>query len=287
MPGPDRRVALLVALGGLAAALALASPMLPVALRAAGALALAFALPGAALMAALMPVAVLRRSERVAIALGGSLAAVVATAFALHALPGGMNATSWAAAVGGITVVGGLLGWLRLTLRPAPALPAALPGAPGGAGAWVAGPPADAIRDRLPAPASVAMLAAAGVLVALALVLARAGVDLGPRTDFTELWMLPMDGGSSIRVGVGNHEGSARAYRVEVTLDGRPVDAPRRVVLPDGERMTAIVPLPARGSGSGLVEVRLWTEDQAADASPHRLVRATVATGDAEAVTAP
>jgi hypothetical protein len=291
MRGPDRRIALLVALGGLTAALALATPALPLLLRAAGAVALAFALPGAACLWAFMPTATLRRSERVAIALGGSMAVVVATAFALHALPSGLTATSWAAALGSITVAGGLVGWLRLTLRPSAAPTAATASPPVTAGPWVAGPPPDAMRDRLPAPTSVAMLVAAGVLVTLALVVARAGVDLGPRTAFTELWMLPIDGGSSIRLGVGNHEGSAQVYQVVVAVDGRRLGGAQRFALPDGAAASTVVGLPSAGPTPRLVEVRLWTDGQSTDDPPHRLVRATVEgageEGAAEAVAVP
>ena len=77
------------------------------------------------------------------------------------------------------------------------------------------------------APSALGMLAAAGVLTVLAFVLARGGVGLGPRAVFTELWLLPIDGGGSVRVGVANHEGDDATYRLVVTVDGQRLGAVR------------------------------------------------------------
>lgn len=287
MPTLEPRPPLLAATLAAAAAAVLATPQLPVPLRALAAILLAFALPGAALTLGLLPRVLLRRSERIALALGGSMASAIGSAFLLHVLPSGLTAGAWAAILGTVTVVGALLGWLR-TARPpvAGATTAAAPGAAAMAagsatdlsaapGPWVVGPPAAPARE-LASLSSIAMLAAAGVLVALALTIARSGVALGPTASFTELWMLPMDGRTAVRVGVANHEGVAETYRLELTLDGRPLRDPSTVTVAAGGSTDAIVELPGGVQATRTVEARLWRAGQAADEPPDRLVRVTV-----------
>jgi uncharacterized membrane protein len=283
MRAPELRPPLIVAALGVAAAAALATPSLPVPLRAIAAVSLAFGLPGAALTLGLLPRVLLRRSERIALALGGSLASAIGLAFVLHALPSGLSAGAWASILGATTVVGSVLGWLR-TARPLPAGATATASAatagsaatPAAAlGPWVVGPPAAPTR-ALVSLSSIAMLAAAGVLVALAFMVARSGVALGPTASFTELWMLPMDGGTAVRVGVANHEGVAETYRLELTLDGRPLREPATVTVAAGGSTDAIVELPGGVEATRTVEARLWRSGQAASEEPDRLVRVTV-----------
>lgn len=283
----EARDALLVAAGGAAAAAALASPALPVVVRAAGALALAFALPGAAASIALMPRVRWRGSERVALALGGSLTLAIATAFLLHLSPNGLSASGWAGLLGAWTVATGLVGWLR-SMRGA--LPEAaddpLAGAARGGGrAAGAGPasPGDALAPvataRLLAvsPWSIAMLVAAGLLVALSLVIARSGLALGPTATFSELWLLRQDGDRAVRVGVANHEGAPRDYRLIVTLDGRRLGDPVELSLADGAATDEVIELPSGTGRDRTVEVRLWHADESSVGEPLRMVRATLA----------
>ena len=279
MRSPELRAPLVVAALGLVAAAALATPSLPVPLRAVAAIALAFALPGAALTMGLLPRALLRRSERIALGLGASITTAIGSAFLLHVLPAGLTAGAWAAILGTVTVVGGLLGWLR-TARPVAADGVVVSGPVGAssasvAGPWVVGPPGAALRE-LVSPSAIAMLAAAGVMVVLALAIARAGVALGPTASFSELWMLPMDGGTAVRVGIANHEGVPETYRLELTMDGKPLRDPATVTVASGGATDAIVELPGGVEANRMVEARLWRADQAATDPPDRLVRVEV-----------
>lgn len=283
----EARDALLIAAGGAAAAAALASPTLPVVVRAAGAVALAFALPGAAASSALMPRVRWRGSERVALALGGSLTLAIGTAFLLHLSPNGLSASGWAGLLGAWTVAAGLVGWLR-SMRGA--LPEATddPLAGGGRGSGLAAatgfaspddPLAPAATARLLAvsPWSIAMLLAAGLLVALSLVIARSGLALGPTATFSELWLLRQDGDRAVRVGVANHEGESRDYRLIVTLDGRRLGDPIEVSLADGAATDEVIELPSGTGRDRTVEVRLWHADESSVGEPIRMVRATLA----------
>ena len=271
----EARAPLIIAGLGLIAGFALATTALPVGVRALGAIALAFALPGSALATALLPRGTSRWTERVTVAVGGSLSAAVASAFALQVLPGGLSAASWATLLGGVTVVGGLVGWLRLRGRPTPVVtPDAV-----GATPWVAGPPPSFTGAGLVTPWTVVTLAAAAVLVALSLVIARSGVALGPTARFTELWLLPADGGSAVHVGVGNHEGAAQTYRVVVTFDGRPLDAPRRITLADGAATDTVIELPVGAGGAHTVEARLWRPGRPLTDLPDRAVRTLIVEG--------
>jgi hypothetical protein len=278
----EARDALLIAAGGAAAATALASPSLPVVVRAVGALALAFGLPGAAAVAAFMPRVRWRGSERFAMALGGSMTLAIGTAFLLHLSPNGLAASGWAGLLGAWTVAAGLVGWLRASRAPAsdPANPGADPalaeasGIPGGPGPG--GSPALMTRLLAVSPWSAAMLVAAGLLVTLSFVIARSGVALGPTASFSELWLLAQDGDRAVRVGVANHEGEARDYRLIVTLDGRRLGDPVELSLPDGGTTDEVIALPSGTGRDRVVEVRLWHGDESSVGDPLRTVRATL-----------
>ncbi len=190
----DARLALVVAAAGAAAAMALAAPTLPVPVRAVGAGALALALPGAAIVAALMPRVRWRRSERLALALGGSLTVAIAAAFVLHASPTGLTASAWAGLLGGVAVVGGIVGCLRALRAPASGVPPAQLVPDGGAVVSAVD------RSAALSPWAAAMLVASGLLVMVALVMARSGVALGPEPRFAELWLLPAEGDRAVRV---------------------------------------------------------------------------------------
>jgi hypothetical protein len=275
----EARDALLIATGGGAAASLLASPTLPVMARAVGALALAFALPGAAATAAFMPRVRWRGSERVALALGGSMTLSIAAAFLLHVSPNGLSAGGWAGLLGAWTVAGGLIGWVRASRGPAPdpALTAedplaTAPSVPGGS----SGSPALVARALAVSPWSAAMLLAAGLLVAVSFVIARSGLAFGPTASFSELWLLAQDGDRAVRVGVANHEGEARDYRLIVTLDGRRLGDPMALSLPDGGASDQVISLPSGSGRDRVVEVRLWHADESSVGDPLRTVRATL-----------
>lgn len=279
----EARDALLIAAGGAAAATALASPSLPVLVRAAGALALAFALPGAAAVAAFMPRVRWRGSERFTMALGGSLTLAIGTAFLLHLSPNGLSASGWAGLLGAWTAAAALVGWLRASRGTAPD-PATAEVDPivGEASGAAGGAPALTARLLAVSPMSAAMLVAAGLLVVLSFVIARSGVALGPTASFSELWLLAQDGDRAVRVGVSNHEGQARDYRLIITVDGRRLGDPVALTLPDGGATDEVITLPAGGTRDRVVEVRLWHADEASVDAPLRTVRATLSGAEAD-----
>jgi hypothetical protein len=275
----EARDALLIAAGGAAAAAVLASPSLPGLVRAAGALALAFGLPGAAATAALMPRVRWRASERITLALGGSMTLAIGTAFLLHLSPNGLSAGGWAGLLGAWTVAAGLVGWLCAMRGASPETSAAglQPSSVTEPGPAIDGSPAVAARLLAVSPWSVAMLLAAGLLVTLSFVIARSGVALGPTASFSELWLLRQDGDRAVRVGVANHEGETRDYRLIVTLDGRRLGDPVELTLPDGGATDQVIKLPSGGGRDRVVQVRLWHADESSVGDPLRTVRATLA----------
>jgi uncharacterized membrane protein len=276
----DARDALLVAIGGAAAATLLASSTLPVVPRAIGAIALAFALPGAAAVAAFMPRVRWRGSERLTLALSGSMTLSIATAFLLHLSPSGLSASSWAGLLGAWTVAAGLVGWLRAMRGAAPEPVTAVaepPGASVPADGGSVGSPALTARVLAVSPWSAALLLASGLLVVLAFIIARSGVAFGPTASFSELWLLPQDGERAVRVGVANHEGQTQDYRLIVALDGRRLGDPVELTLPDGGATDQVITLPSGGGRDRVVQVRLWHADESSVGDPLRTVRATLA----------
>lgn len=267
---PTLRAPLVVALLGVVAGAVLSDPEIPMLLRALAAGGLAFLLPGLGLGYALLPRGVLGAAERLTIALGGSLAVTVVGAFLLHVVPIGLSAMSWGMLLGAVTAGSGLVGWAR---APRTAAPGAGPaGVPVGARVRRGASTASMRAAAVPLP-QVAMLLAAGVLVALSLVVARAGVTAQPHQPFTELWMLARDDGAAVRVGVENREDRDVAYRLVLTLDGRALGGPVTITLADGEATEEVIALPVGRAARDSVEARLWRAEQSPDEPPYRSTR--------------
>lgn len=275
----EGRNALLIAIAGAAAAAILASPSLPMPLRAIAAGAFAFLLPGLGITAAVLPRVRWHRSERVLLALGGSMTLTIGTALLLHLSPNGLSAPSWAGLLGAITVGGGLVGWLRSLRAPAAdaGVEAIGPIGSTGGGGPTGGVPVLTARMTIVSPWAIAMLAAAGLLVVLSLVIARSGLALGPTSSFTELWLLRTDGDSAVRVGIANHEGETQDYRLILTVDGRRLGDPLEVSVKNGTAADQVIELPPGSGRPRTVEARLWRADEAPSDPPLRMVRAVVA----------
>jgi hypothetical protein len=173
-------------------------------------------LPGLALAIIHRPSRALRRLDLFLIGAALSLACVVIGGLVLNLLPFGLGRASWL----GLTAV--------LLIAIAALARDTLP--PLRSESWVR-----------PRAGQVVAMAAAGALVVLALVIARAGVKQ-PAEPFTAVWIAPASSGV-VQIGLDNREGAPMSYRVDVTVDGS-VEATFPVALEPGERWTTPLPVP-------------------------------------------
>jgi hypothetical protein len=251
---PADRSLLLTAGLGLLAGACLVVGGLPAPLSAAAGALLALGLPGYALLRALFAGHHLDGWECVVLVLGLDLAIGILTGLALHVLPSGLSAASWGAVLGSLTVAGCAIAWLRERSLEAVSRPT---------------------RAAIPA-SQLTMLAAAGVVSLLALVVARAGVVAQPQPGYTALSIHPDDSGTLVRVGVADSEGHPQGYRLVVTLDGVVIAEQADLPVSNGATTFTEVQLPPAGAVLREVTAQLWRSEDGSDAAPYRWVRASV-----------
>lgn len=212
---PPRRATfglIVLAALGLGAGFILTQPSAPKPLVALAGGLLVFGVPGVALTRALFPGPGMGRAERMALTIGTQLSLIVMCGFLLHLLRPGLSSVSWGSLLADITLIACAAAWVRgrgSEVHDAGARPTGARTSPG----WIA-----AISSG--SMAQLAMLIGAGMLVTLALVVARAGVVAQPQPAWTALAIEAVHAGRAVSVGVTNAEGQPQTYRLLVTIDG-------------------------------------------------------------------
>lgn len=177
-------------------------------------------LPGIVLAITRRPVRPLRRLDLFLVAAALSLGCVILGGLVLTLVPGGLSRTSWL----GLVVV--------LLLAIAVLARGGLP--PLRRETWVR-----------PKNGQALAMVAAGILVAVALLVARAGVHQ-PAEPFSALWIVPAPSGM-VQIGLDSHEDTTTTYRVDVRVDGTVQESFPAVTVAAGSRWTMLVPQPAPG----------------------------------------
>jgi uncharacterized membrane protein len=248
--GVDLAATVALALAGVAVAFA---PGVAEPLRVAVELPLVLVLPGYALMAAAVPRPVLGAVDRLVFALGSSVAVAILAGLVLDVTSWGLRRTSWAVALAGVTV--------------AAAAVAAFVRRPGSSRRDAA--------SAAPAPGPVLLFCAAALLALAAVGIARSGALRSEHaSSFTQLWMLPtrVQGERALRIGVVNHEGVSKTYRV-VTHAGSTVLASwPRIVVPSGGRWSRTVVVPASPSARTRIETDVYRAE-----APNAIYRSVTA----------
>lgn len=128
-------------------------------------------------------------------------------------------------------------------------------------------------RDRLPFPVRplrfpalsrkrVLMLVASIVIVAVATTWSRFDAQAYREFAFTELWMVPETGGSTVTVGIRNAERAPTSYDLELTIDNRIVAVRRAIELNVGEKWLSDIAWPVRDGKAHAAEARLFKHGQ-------------------------
>jgi hypothetical protein len=229
------------ALAAVAMTLALLAPEIGPA-RAILALPLVLFAPGYAIAAAAFPAGRLGAAERLLFSLGASLAVGALAGLLLHWTTLGLRPAAWAVTLGNITLVASLIALVRRWRQPA-------------------GDPAPRAPNLTAVPG--ALLGLAVLLVAGALLIARAGALQQRETGFTQLWVLPDSAAKeeSVRLGVSNREPGQIGYRLLVTASGTIIGSWSRITLGPDEQWETTVVLPTAQPTAATVEAVLYRLD--------------------------
>lgn len=181
-------------------------------------------------------------ADEVVLSLGLSLAIDVLMGFALNILPVGLQASSWALALGFLITLCALL---AAVLRHR-----------------------DGVKEESSPRPRVTLYD--GTLFGLALLLAMAAIWFAiirpqiPRQSFTQFWMLPENNEDcAVTIGMQSFESAAVEYRVIMTINGTQAGEWSPIALAPGgkwNRSVAIKPAPA--SGDMYIEAQLYRLDE-------------------------
>jgi uncharacterized membrane protein len=204
------------------------------------ALPLIFVLPGYTLSEVMFRKRSLNPSERLLFSLGLSLAIDILGGLFLNILPVGLQATSWTALLGLLTLTFSLLAYY---LRR--------------------GVPMDETRPlrtyRVIYPGIVLVLAVAVTVVSI--VYATYGASHQPYPGFTQLWILPkVSAGKScmVRIGIKSFEATSVTYRLTMTSNGDLVATWPSLSLVPQEEWVRLVPVSLSSSNDTSIDVRLY-----------------------------
>jgi uncharacterized membrane protein len=204
---------------------------------------LVFVYPGYALTAMLFRRTTLGVVERLALSFGLSITITIIGGFIIDKTVWGLQATSWAIWLGGITVG---CSCVALVLRHEYALERT--------------PTWPVIRSyvRYGWP-----LALAAVVVIISIGLARDKASTQPYPGFTQLWLVPYDNGpaNAIRLGVYNQEGAPEQYHLRVEADGRQLLDWPMIQLNPGETWENVANLAIDRRSTAIIEAKLYRLD--------------------------
>jgi uncharacterized membrane protein len=180
-------------------------------------------------------------ADQIVLSLGLSLAIDVLVGFGLNFLPVGLQASSWALALGLFTTVLTLLAvFLRQKDRTRTAV---------------------ALRFRVTIYNSLLLgLALVVVIAAVWLAIIR---PLDPQPSFTQFWMLPARNNScSVSIGVQSFETTTVAYRVVITINHAQIDSWSSIVLFPRQTWSRPVAITPGKASSLYVETLLYRTDE-------------------------
>ena len=226
------------------AVLCAALTVLPAPVRAIGALPLVLLLPGYWLTAALLPSPLFGPLGRAALSVGFSIVACVLAGLLLNLTSGGLSTTGWVLALGGISLLGSAVAWLRC--QPS------------------SGETPASLRSQLPGRREGALFGLAAVLLVGAFGLAHISAARQNQPNFTQLWIVPdaASAGRVIQLGVRNQEQDTRSFDLELRVDGDVVRDWHPITLAPQQTWQVQVNAPDGGPFAGTVEALLYRADE-------------------------
>ena len=209
---------------------------------------LVLALPGYALTAALLPVRALALPERIALAIGSSLAVAAVSGLVLQSLSLKLGAANWSLFLALTTLAGLLIALIRRRIgQTSIASESVL---------------AVSSRTRRVGTGQMALMILATAITLAAIALATDGALNPPAPGFTQVWLQsPAPDARSVLVGMQSNEHQSARYRIEMAVDGRPTTQWSGITLRPGERWGAAVDLPDVPPQGDRVQVFVYRED--------------------------
>lgn len=213
-----------------------------VVLRTAVALPLLFFIPGYAATVALFPRDLPEIQERFLISLGMSLAIVILGGLLLNLTTGGVRTELWTLWLGGVTLVACLTALLRRPKQPISARRRLNFAIPFDQGVFI-------------------ILVTLGVIVAMGI--ATSSAQQQKPSNFTQLWILPVDGENSgtIRLGVTNMESVTIRYRLKLGSGSHVLREWQSIDLAPGEIWETTVSVPGNSFYTHTIEATLYRLD--------------------------
>lgn len=239
----------MAAVVGMAVALA---PVPPSLLRELVILPLVLWLPGYAMALALFPYRDLGLAETVVLSMGISLAVAALGGLALNVSPWGLQAGTWAAFLGGLT-----LGSCAVAARRSSPVETSAERS-----SWRAGVD---IRWL----ATGACLALTAGLIVVANSIAVDGVEEQPRPGFMQVWLVPEAQVNEVEVGVRNEEGEAIDVSLTLTMDPTFQRHWPSISLASGETWTMTVAVPGLDVSESPLDAALRRLDEPATVLRH------------------
>lgn len=214
-----------------AAALALAGVKYP-AVQVLVGLPLVLILPGYALMSLLFTRRTYTIAEKTLLTIGLSIVITVISGFILNILPMGLQTTSWAIALGSVTLILSAAAFFRRQREGVVASSSSLISQPSSLSALTM--------------SQVAMVGLAALIIFGAVEVSRSGIN-SEATAFTQLWMLPASetNQSMVKLGVSSGELTTTSYRVQLQAGNTVLKEWPSIELKPGEKWEATTDLSA------------------------------------------
>jgi hypothetical protein len=241
---------LAMAVAGIATAIVLLD-LAPASIRIAATLPLVILLPGYALTSALFARQARELPAHLLLSVGLSLAITILEGLALNLTPWGLQAVSWALALGGTTIAAGAVALLRgRRAARSPAAPAAGP----------------TIRQSL-------MIGASALMLLAAITIASSPAPQEGLEGYTSLWMVPAPTGSpgALQVGVSSLEFATTRYRLQLEADGQVIHEWPTILLEPSQTWEADAIVRPELLRAGPVKAVLYRLDAPAQVYRHAL----------------
>ncbi len=179
--------------------------------------------------------------DQIVLSLGLSLAIDVLVGFGLNILPIGLQASSWALALGLLTAVFTLIAAFLRQKNTA----------------------RSASTPRVHVTINHGMLLGMAIVVTIASVWLAVIRPLNPQPSFTQLWMLPAkNNGCSVTIGVQNFETTSVTYRVEMTINNTHTNSWTSILLSPQQKWSQPVAVTPGKVSSLYIQTLLYRTDK-------------------------
>lgn len=225
--------------------------------RAVMAVLLVFCLPGYAITFALFPRHRFGLVERLLLAISASVSVAIVGGLILNLLPWGLQASSWLVLLSGVTLVAGVVAWMRTPNRPLAAsfkvsrLPAYLHTLAAGVGFTVG---------------HTLLIGLAALVIGLTWSIAHTPAPAQGLQGYTLLWLLPAEANQppAVRLGIRSSEFMPTNYKLQLTMNQQLVHEWPVITLKPNTEWDGRLALTPQQLNSATIEAKLYRLDQPA-----------------------